>query len=140
MDSQVVRQRLREAYLDLEKIEERREALQAIVKGYEALIRLDGPPPPEPQEPTLQLPTPGAAKGSISFRSAVQRVLKEARGEPLHIKEIYARVIALGAASNAKQPVRVTELAIYSLRTRSKVPLEKTGPGTYRWAGPIEGE
>lgn len=139
MDSQVVRQRLREAYADLEKIEERREALTSIVKGYEALVRLDGPPATEPQ-PTLSLPTPGPAKGTISFRAAVQRVLREARGEPLHVREIYARALVLGAVSGAKEPVRVTDLMIYSLRTRTKVPIEKTAPATYRWAGPLDGE
>jgi hypothetical protein len=137
MDSQVVRQRLREAYADLEKIEERREALTAIVRGYEALVRLDGPPEPEPA-PALPLPTPGPAKGTVSFRAAVQQVLREARGQPLHIKEIYARATALGAVSGAKEPVRVTDLMIYSLRTRTKLPIEKVAAATYRWAGPTE--
>lgn len=134
MDGPTLRQRLREAYTELEQLEGRRDALTSIVKGYESLIRLNGAPEPEPA-PSLSLPTPGRAKGTVSFRSAVQQVLREARGEPLHIKEIYARATALGAVSGAKEPVRVTDLMLYSLRTRTKLPIEKVGPGTYRWAG-----
>lgn len=135
MESQLIRQRLREAYADLEKIEERREALTSIVKGYESLLRLDGPPDPDPPQQTLPLPTPGPAKGSVSFRAAVQQVLREARGQPLHVKEIYKRAQSLGAASAAKDPVRITDLMIYSLRSRNKLPIEKTAPATYRWSG-----
>ena len=138
MDGQTLRQRLREATTEYSDLEARREALANIIKGYEQLIRLDGTPElpqAQPEAQTLPLPIDGSAKGTVSFRSAVIRVLKDAHGEPLHIKEIYQRAVALGAVSGAKEPVRVTDLLIYSLIKRSQMPIDKTAPATYRWAG-----
>jgi hypothetical protein len=137
MDETTLRSRLREAYGELNQLDERREALTDLVRGYEKLIRLNGLPPVENEQnnPTLSLPTPGRQKGTVSMRSAVQQVLREARGEPLHIREVYHRAQALGATSDAKNPVRITDLLIYTLIHRGGLPIQKVAPATYRWIG-----
>lgn len=134
MDTTTVRQRLREATNELNGLEERRQALMSIIRGYEALVRLDGPPEIEQMPVPLALDLPSRGKGSISFRGAVRQVLRDARGEPLHVREIFHRTQGLGATTMAKDPVKITDLMIYSLINREHEPIRKVAPRTYRWA------
>lgn len=137
MDAPTLRQRLREVTNDLNSLDERREALTKLRSGYEALIRLDGPPEIEATPDTLPLDLPTDPKGTISFRGAVRQVIRDARGTPLHVREVYHRAQMLGAITKAKDPVKITDLMIYSLIKREGAPIEKSAPRTYRW---VKGE
>ncbi len=70
--------------------------------------------------------------GAISFKKGTAEVLKQARGEALHAKDIWERMQAMGVRSNAKNPVGWVN------RETGKHPnIEKDGPKTWRWAGPL---
>jgi hypothetical protein len=63
-------------------------------------------------------------------------VLKEARGEPLHVKEIWRRVSAKGAKTAAKSPLGAIDLTCYSILKYHPKALEKVRPRTWRWKEP----
>jgi hypothetical protein len=75
-----------------------------------------------------------APKGTISFRQAVLTVIRDARGEPLHVKEILARTKKMGAITTAKDPHAITDLMSYSLM-KSGEPMKKVAGRTWAWTG-----
>jgi hypothetical protein len=133
MEAKTVRLNLEEIRGALARNEEEHDVLLSLLKGYEGWLRLN----PEASAPQMSLPlaegrTPRpATPGTISMRGAVLRVLREAHGEPLHSKEILRRVTALGAMSNAKNPLGMMDLLAYSLAKSH--PMKKVGPRTWRY-------
>lgn len=140
MDAKSVRSNLSEVTAQLARNEEEHEVLVSLVRGYEGWLRLN----PDPQPPTQMIAlfepdrkNPGSQpKGSRSMRGAVLQVLKDARGETLHGREILARAIALGAATDAKNPLGAVDLMAHSLK-RSH-PVFKVGPRLWRWDASLE--
>jgi hypothetical protein len=139
MDEQTVRQHLAEIRMRLDELDQEREVLLNLLNGYEGWLNLytsrDGQqavlmeaPPVRPRQPRNR------PKGSVSLRSAVLHVLREARGAPLHTREILLRAQQLGARTTGKEPLGVTDLTAYSLNKTGQ-PIEKVGPRTWRWAG-----
>lgn len=136
LDEDLVRQHLASVRAELARLDQEREAYLNLIKGDEAILRLRG------STPDLQLhlsvvetksTSAEPANGAISFRGAMKRVLQEARGEPLHSKEILRRVLEMGATTNAQDPQAVTDLMGYSLKKSGYV--EKIAPRTWRWIG-----
>lgn len=136
MDEQSVRSQLLEVRKTLARNEEEHEILLSLLNGFEGWLRLHA----NGRSPQLTLPLETtqartAPRGEISLRSAVLQVLKEARGQPLHSKEILVRATALGAATTSKDPVAIVDLTAYSLQ-KGGATIEKTGPRIWHWAGP----
>jgi hypothetical protein len=142
VDEAAVREQLEQVRVALARNEEEHEALVTIVKGFEAWLRLN-------TRPAVTLPLPvvaakienakpplarHAVKGKLSVRQAVLQVLKDARGEPLHAKEIARRVSEMGAVTSSKNPAGVVGLVANSLQTRDSQPIEKVAGQTWRWA------
>lgn len=145
MDATMARQQLRELNESLAKVDEEREVLLSLIKGYEGWLRLHGrkatdetPPSlvavPRPRQRPPTAP-PRTLKGSISLRKAVLQVLREAHGEPVRVGEILARATAMGAITNAKSPDKIIDLVAYNLKTRSDQPIERVSPRSWRWKG-----
>lgn len=129
-----IREALEELRAELARMDDRRSVLQSLVRNYETLLRIEGkeivrpglsPLPVEPPKPT---PT-----DAPSFRGSVLKVLRDAQGEPLQVKELYRRVHELGATTTSKHPLSVVALNIISLSESH--PIEKTAPRTWRWTG-----
>jgi len=142
MEAKTIRAQLDEVRTALTRNEDEHEILVSLIRGYEGWLRLN--PEPAAQLALVLRPPPKAGKGSsqqkgtVSFRSSVLRVLRDARGEPLHSREILARAQALGAVTEAKNPVGTADLMAYSL-SRSQ-PLRRSSPRTWRWVGDEEGQ
>ena len=134
MEAKTVRLNLEEIRGALARNEAERDVLVTLLKGYEGWLRLnpEALDPPQMSLPLVQQRLPGPTiPGTPSMRGAVLRVLREARGEPLHSKEILRRVTALGAVSNAKNPLGMMDLLAYSLAKSH--PMKKVGPRTWRY-------
>ena len=131
MDEGAIRKTLEELTGELDQLEARRQAILTAQKGLEALLGLRSKPEMQTE---LQLPTPNPTKqkGTRSLRSAVKQVIQDARGSPLHSKEILKRARAMGASTAAKDPVAIIDLVMSSLR-RDGGPVERTAPRTWRW-------
>lgn len=146
MDEPTVRRQLAEVQAALDGIEQEREVLLSLARGYEGWLRLHGLNGQKPAKPSLQASakrriTKGSVGraveqvvGELSYRRAVLDVLKEARGEPLHVKEILNRARAKGANTKAKDPVGITDLLLYSSEKQGQ-PVRKSGPRTWKWEG-----
>ena len=148
MDESNVRQLLDEAKLGLSKNEAEHEVLVGLVKNLEGWLRLNAPAsrtlplPIAAERPTVRMASeetrqrsPVGVKGAISVRAAVLQVLRDALGEPLHAAEIARRISALGAVTTSKNPTGVVGLVAASLQNRDGLPVEKSGPQTWRWTG-----
>jgi hypothetical protein len=135
MNEEMIREVLDGIKRELDNIEERQKALRAAHDGLESLLRL-GIPFKGGGLPLFSLPPNGSnePKGRVSYRSTVLRVIKEARGQPLHTAEIHRRARQLGASTAAKDPTAITDLLGYSL-LKSGQPIEKCAPRTWRWTG-----
>jgi hypothetical protein len=136
MDAKMAREQLRELHDALGKLDEERDVYLSLINGYEGFLRLHGegrsPLPPAskvaPRESGSHTP-----QGKLSLRQAVLQVLTEAHPHPVHVKEILARVTAMGAVTNAKSPEKVIDLVAYNLKTRSGKPIERVSPRSWRY-------
>ena len=132
IDEETIRSQLADFQARLTEIDEERQAILGIVKGYEALLRARTTPRDVPVTlPRQQLPLKASVPvGAVSMRSAVGRVLRSA-GRPMHSRDILTEAIRLGAATNAKAPESVVSLVLTSLKKQGKV--ERVSPGTWQW-------
>lgn len=142
MDQDAVRSQLREVQEALKRNDEERDILVSLIHGLEGWLRLHGTAPVVTLPlPTMVVPTEATGrrssrvKGTISLRQAVQDVLKEAQGAPLHVKEILRRAQERGAVTESRDPQSVIDFVTYGLKTRDGAPVEKVAPRTWRWAG-----
>jgi hypothetical protein len=129
IDEHAVREQIRRIQDALHKNEAERDALLTMLRGAEAYLRarVNGQTDlPVPQVPLLEAVPQ-------SLRGAILKVLRDARGEPLHVSEIWKRAQALGATSNASRPMSAVDLALYGAQNRQ--PIERAGPGKWRWKG-----
>jgi hypothetical protein len=134
MDSDTIRKQLDEVKTALKRNEDEHRVLVSLMQGYEGWLRLN---PGAAVQLTLTTERV-QAQGGISFRGAVLRVLKEARGEPLNVREILVRAQGLGAVTGAKNPLGAVDLVAYSLAKNHSV--EKVGPRTWRYGEPAPKE
>jgi hypothetical protein len=132
-----IRSQLEEVRTALKANEDEHEVLVSLLKGYEGWLRLRGDKNGASQ---LQMtvvaeipPKKGKLKGTVSFRSAVLKAVQDARGEPLHVREILSRARAQGAITAAKDPEGITDLMCYSLKDHGE-PLKKVAGRTWAWA------
>lgn len=135
MDAASVRQQLREVNAELARLDQERDVLLTLARGLEAWLALHGGKD-TPDQPQLPLGRGRSSKpaGALPLRAAILQVVRDARGQPLHAREILARTRAMGADTSAKKPESVVDLVAYSWKKRGE-PLERSGPMTWRWAG-----
>lgn len=153
MNDSAIRGLIEEFRTDLAALEQRRTALLDGIKALENVLATAAPasangnavptiapswvPVPsvvaDETQPYQARPGHSATKGTISLRRSIRQVLLDAHGEPLTADEILRRIEAMGARTEAKDPVGVVDFAAYSLKL-SGLPLEKVGRRTWRWA------
>ena len=127
MDEKTVRIHLEEIQNSLERNEEEREVLVTLLKGYEGWLRLHGATNGHAEPGQLVLAV--EVDEGPGWRPTVSAILQEARGEPLHSKEILARARIRGLKTNAKNPVSAVDLTARSLPN-----VEKAGPRLWKWS------
>ena len=140
MDEDSARKMLEEFKAQLTRFEEERDYLLSLVKGLEGWLRVHVTRNGSLPQPSLFDGVATKPKGTISLRGAVVEVLKEARGEPLHVKEILQRITAKGAKTSAKSPLGAVDLTCYSILKYHPKALEKVRPRTWRWLEPARHE
>ncbi len=119
MERELMRKQMESIRAELNILDSERAVLEDLLKGYESWFRLH---PENGTDPAMQLPLQ-----SISFRDGVLEVLRQARGEPLHVKEIWRRMQSLGITSSSKRPENF--VALYTKRIPG---MEKVAPATFR--------
>lgn len=141
MDEQTVRKHLDVVKVQLARNEQEHSVLMQLLHGYEGWLQLggindyNGAPVQQPLVPrddnphsentyVVRSPQPN---GKISFRGAVSQILDEARGAPLHTKEIGVRALALGVITKAKDIPAIIDLMCIGIDGA-----EKVGPRTWR--------
>jgi hypothetical protein len=134
LDEATIRRQLAEYRGRLARIDDERAALTEVVKSLESLVKAVGEPDHVSNGPITFPParpsTGSKPIGSVSMRSAVARVVREANA-PIHTREVMARAQAMGATTNAKVPLSVVDLVLLNLKAKGKV--ERTAPRTWRW-------
>lgn len=139
MDEKNARRQIQELNAALKALDEDRDVFISLIRGYEGWLRLHGSDASParatvPKQPAKRRPS-RALKGTISLRKAVLQVIREAHGSPVHLKEIRARALGMGASTDAKDPDRIMDLVAYNLKSRSGQPLERVSPRSWRWTG-----
>jgi hypothetical protein len=139
MDEATIRHQLADYRNRLEHMDDERKALQQIVEGLESLLRATGSAPSgtkaanKPATAKVAVKASNVPVGSISMRSAVMEYMRNAKSEPRHSRDVLAGVSALGAHTNAKEPISVIDLVLLGLVKKGRV--EKVAPRTWRWIG-----
>ncbi len=135
MNEATIRQELAEATkrvatLDHErlKIDQERKALSTMIEGFNSWLQLFGTQPPlaAVKNPVHHF----EAKGTMSMRAGVLKVLQDANGESLSLKTILERVLAIGVRTSAADPLILIENNAIALKKEGKA--EKTAPRIYR--------
>lgn len=136
MDAQTIRDQLEVVKANLDRNEDEKRVLLDLLKGYEGWLRLYGESSgaSQPPLPIAKKVVDTTTKGTISMRAAIRQILREARGEPLHSKEIWRRAVEMGAKTAGENPLGLVDLSAFSLSKTE--PIEKVGPRTWRWTGP----
>lgn len=140
MKDSEIRSQLADVRAALKANEEEHEVLMSLLKGYEGWLRLRGSSVTQlafkadlaasEENPRIG---PVEVQKPPSFRSSVIAVLQEAKGEPLHAREILSRVLARGSRTEGKDPLALTDLQCYSIMKTE--PIKKVAPRTWAWTG-----
>lgn len=138
MDEKAVRRQAAEVKTELTRNEREHEVLLSLLKGLEGWLELNGSRP-RPAPHLLLSSADGQAKPPKlqevpSARGSVLKVIREAGGASLHVKDILEQVRQMGARVKEDNPAGMIDLMLYSLK-KSEYPVEKVGPRTWRWAG-----
>ena len=122
MERDLMRKQMESVRSELNRVEAEREVLEGLLKAYEGWFRLHPENGTNPPTIPPQLPLE-----SISFKEGLLAVLRQSRGEPLHVKEIWHRMRALGVTSNAKRPE-----GFVSMHANKMDEVEKVAAATFR--------
>ena len=129
MNRDAMQKQMEDVRSELNQLDLQREALETILRGYEAWFRANPENGSRPHRQfVLVTGRGGPMKGTISFRKAEVQVLQEARGESVQDVEIWRRMQVLGAKSDAKNP-----LGFVNLVARGLEKVEKVAAKTWRW-------
>ena len=129
MDERQVRLQLDETKELIRRNEEEHEVLETLIKGLEGWLRLHGAVQNGKSSPQLTLTVD--ANGNVgSWRKVCGGIVKDARGEAIHSKEVWARAQAIGLRTKGKFPVSAVDLTL-----RAMEQIEKVGPRLWRWKG-----
>lgn len=121
-----IRGKLVELNRDLNDVERRLEAAEELYRREFGLV----PPGSEPpRRPGRKPRTPGERGRQDSWRDAIVSVLN-ARGQPLHVKEIWQALVDSGFQTASRDPLR----SIVSIVVRDSQ-IERTAPNTYGLCG-----
>lgn len=138
-EAALLRRLIEETSQRLAVIEREYASLTSALVVYEDRLRFlegDTAPRQSVQSRALNPRTRSVAgrQGTIGLVSAVLAVLREAKGEPLHVRDILPRALEKGAKTNARNPLGVVDMVAANLRRDGK-PVAKAGPRTWRWVG-----
>ncbi len=131
LTEQAVRDRLAQVRETLANLDRQREVLLDMLRADERWLTLNasnGEPLPLGIEPPNVVPP--RSKGGPSLMSAIARILYEAHGTPMHVKELWKRAQAMNAVTRADSPLSATDVSCYNLSQRhmvKKLPLERIG-------------
>lgn len=132
VDEAEIRRQLEDYKRRLGGIDDERAALIEVVRSLESLLKAVGRPDHVSEGPLTFPPARTKSStpvGSVSMRSAVAQVMRDAKG-PLHTREVMSRAQAMGASTNAKVPLSVVDLVLLNLAKNGKA--ERTAPRTWR--------
>lgn len=140
MDAKTIRDQLEVVKANLQRNEDEKNVLLDLLRGYEGWLRLYGETNGAAQValPLAKRVMDTTTKGTISMRSAIKKVLQDARGMPLHSKEIWRRAQEMGAKTDGQSPLGLVDLSAFSLSKTE--PVEKVAPRTWRWYGATEND
>ena len=132
MDRDTMRKQMEGIRDELNRLDEERTALDALIRDYEAWFRARPENGAKPQRQPAQGVSGrgGKPKGSVSFRKGEIMVLQQARGEPLVDEEIWRRMQDVGVKSDSKNP-----LGFVNLTAKGLDDVERVSPKTWRWVG-----
>ncbi|PKB73421.1 MAG: hypothetical protein BZY75_01895 [SAR202 cluster bacterium Io17-Chloro-G7] len=132
MNKETIQAQMDELRDELNRVDALQVALEAALRAHESLFKaISANGVKQTRQLALGVPGRGGGpKGSVSFRSGVIEVLKQARGEELHADIIWERMQAMGVKSEAKRP-----RGFVSMIAAKEEDIEKSAPGTFRWVG-----
>jgi hypothetical protein len=130
MNESAIRQMLADLATERKAAEERLAAIKMAESGLERMLRsvASGASPESPFAHTYK------PKGPVSIRGTLLKVIEEAAGTPMHVKDLWNEVKRRGAVSNAKDPISCIDFNLISLKNQGK-PVEKVDRRTWRWTG-----
>lgn len=141
MDTQAIREQLTTFKTELERNRQEHEYLRGAVKSLEGLLRVYETENSEAgldghgivgQVPLATSKWRGGKtpKGRIGFRPGLEKVLRDARGEPLADAEIWKRMQVLGVVSESQQPLNWVNRTARNIEK-----IDESEPKVYRWVG-----
>jgi hypothetical protein len=134
LDDETLRARLSETREELARVDDQRAALAELLALYGRIAKARGVQDVRPTDGAKKVIVRRRGKviGTQSLRGTVREVVRTA-GRPLRTTEILELVRAAGADTQAKDPVAIMDLIMYSLA--KKEPVEKVASRTWRWTG-----
>lgn len=141
MNEETIRQALRAAAADLERLDSERHEILGVIKHFEQLLKLRSyqngttkvAAPTPPSVPLFEQQAAPPEESSLTIQEAVEKAIRNANGAPLKAQEIKRRAIELGAriVSNPKYPYSSgIDFQLYRLKGDGII--EKAGPGLWR--------
>lgn len=128
IDHATLRQHAVELQKALNRLEREREAVQSLLDAYQRLMTGIGGLDKEqdasvsPDPPPLIVPIRRRRKSRTVNKVPITELLldiyKRANGQPLHAREAWEQVRALGGRSSSHDPLSVVETAVEALRKR----------------------
>ena len=122
MERELMRRQMESVRSELNRVDADREVLEGLLKAHESWFRIHPENGANPPTTPPQLPLEG-----ISFKEGLLAVLRQSRGEPLHVKEIWHRMREMGVSSNAKRPE-----GFVSMHANKMDEVEKVEAATFR--------
>ena len=143
LNEKIVREFMEKAKDALDEIEQERENLITMVRSCEEWLRINSgringttlSSQISQKETRRSTGSQFTTKGSMSLRAGILQTVRDARGAPLHVTEIWRRMEAQGAKSDAADPINVVGTITSALRRRGE-PIEQVAPRTWRWVEP----
>jgi len=140
-DERTIRAHLEEIEKKLNELKEKEAILLSLKTSYERWLAIEtGTGQTYPQKPIanqeekVTTDQEDSKQSLLSLRAATLKVLQEAYPQALHASEIWEKVQALGAKSQAKRPATALDFSLHALMRRTGL-VEKVAPATWRWAG-----
>ena len=153
MDAHTIRDHLAQVDRELSTLDAQRDALLAVKRGYETLLRLHADeaaaparvrrasPAVPPAAASQVAPAPAAPADAqdgetpTSLRRAVADVLRASGPAPISSQVVLDRARELGGRTDSKEPLATIDQTIRRLVEREGLPVKKVGFRLWRWSG-----
>lgn len=123
MDRESVRKQLEETRQRIAEIDEEKEILESLVRGFEGWLRLHAPIPAHAVMSSEVSDTyfGNEPKGAVSMGAAIKEAIKESGHVVMHTKEIYEAALAKGAVTESKNPLNIVDIHLGRLAEQGLV-------------------